>query len=453
MASNVQLDVGTGGAIAASAQITHDGDTAQLQLVGLMGISGTEDAYTAAKINGDATNGIDVDVTRLPALPAGTNNIGDIDVLSVVPGTAATNLGKAEDAAHASGDVGVMALTVRQDVAAALGGLDADYQPLISDASGRLHVNVGALPAIPAGTNNIGDVDVLTLPALPAGTNNIGDVDVLTLPALPAGTNNIGDVDVLSVPAPLNVTGGGVELGALRVTLANDSTGLLSIDDNGGSITVDGTVTANLAAGTNNIGDVDVLSIAAGDNNIGNVDVVTLPNVTLAAGTNTNEVVGDAAHDAAVAGNPVLVGVEARSSDGTAVANGDVVRLIATLLGKQVTYPYALPGLDWHYAAASGGIVNTTGVTAKTAAGAGIRNYVTRAEIINGHATVSTDVQIRDGAAGTVLWRGFAQAAGGGVAAKFDPPLRGTANTLIEIACGTTGSAVYVNLHGFVAAE
>jgi hypothetical protein len=36
--------------------------------------------------------------------------------------------------------------------------------------------------ALPAGTNNIGDVDVLSLPALPAGTNNIGDVDVLTLP-------------------------------------------------------------------------------------------------------------------------------------------------------------------------------------------------------------------------------------------------------------------------------
>lgn len=451
MASNVQLDVGSGGAIAASAQITHDGDTAQLQLIGLMGISGTEDAYTAAKINGDATNGIDVDVTRLPALPTGTNNIGDIDVLSVVPGTTATSLGKAEDAAHASGDVGVMALTVRQDVAAALGGLDADYQPLISDASGRLHVNVGALPAIPA------------------GTNNIGDVDVLTLPALPAGANNIGDVDVLSVPAPLNVTGGGVELGALRVTLANDSTGLLSVDDNGGSITVDGTVTANLAAGTNNIGDVDVLSLPAlpaGTNNIGDIDVLTLPALpagtnnigdvdvlSLPASTNTLEVVGDAAHDAAVAGNPVMIGVEARSSDGTAVANGDVVRLIATLLGKQLTYPYAVPGNDWHYAAASGGIINTTGISAKAAAGAGIRNYVTRAEIVNGHATVSTDIQIRDGAAGTVLWRGFAQAAGGGVICVFDPPLRGTANTLIEIAAGTTGSAVYVNLHGFVAAE
>jgi hypothetical protein len=61
-------------------------------------------------------------------------------------------------------------------------------------------VDVLTLPALPAGTNNIGDVDVLTLPPLPAGTNNIGDVDVLTLPALPSGTNNIGDVDVLTMP-------------------------------------------------------------------------------------------------------------------------------------------------------------------------------------------------------------------------------------------------------------
>lgn len=55
----------------------------------------------------------------------------------------ATTIAKAEDAQHSSGDVGVPALTVRQDTAAALGGTDADYQPLITDSSGRLHVNVG----------------------------------------------------------------------------------------------------------------------------------------------------------------------------------------------------------------------------------------------------------------------------------------------------------------------
>ena len=47
-------------------------------------------------------------------------------------------------------------------------------------SSGSLHVNLQT--ALPAGTNNIGDVDVLTLPAIPAGNNNIGDVDIATLP-------------------------------------------------------------------------------------------------------------------------------------------------------------------------------------------------------------------------------------------------------------------------------
>ena len=77
---------------------------------------------------------------------------GHVNVDTIVPGTGATSLGKAEDAAHSSGDTGVMVLSVRQDTAAALGGTDADYQPLITDASGRLHVNAGAVGAIVPGT-------------------------------------------------------------------------------------------------------------------------------------------------------------------------------------------------------------------------------------------------------------------------------------------------------------
>lgn len=61
-------------------------------------------------------------------------------------------------------------------------------------------------------------------------------------------------------------------------------TNVVHVDDNAGSLTVDGTVTANLAVGANNIGDVDVLSlpsIPAGANNIGDVDILSI-----AAGTN-----------------------------------------------------------------------------------------------------------------------------------------------------------------------
>lgn len=123
------------------------------------------------------------------------------------------------------------------------------------------------------------------------------------------------------------VVGGGVEATALRVTIASDSTGVVSVDDNGGSLTVDGTVAAtqsgswtidlgatdnavldsivtnttglagcvggtelqvdivgSIPAGTNaigklsansgvDIGDVDVTSISAGTNLIGDVGI------------------------------------------------------------------------------------------------------------------------------------------------------------------------------------
>jgi len=51
-----------------------------------------------------------------------------------------TALQKAEDAAHQTGDKGVMALSVRANTAAATSGTDGDYQPLITDTNGRLHV-------------------------------------------------------------------------------------------------------------------------------------------------------------------------------------------------------------------------------------------------------------------------------------------------------------------------
>lgn len=59
-----------------------------------------------------------------------------------VPGVTATDIAKAEDAAHASGDTGLFALAVRKDTAAALAA-DGEYIPLITDSSGKLYVNSG----------------------------------------------------------------------------------------------------------------------------------------------------------------------------------------------------------------------------------------------------------------------------------------------------------------------
>lgn len=58
------------------------------------------------------------------------------------PNVTAAGLAKAEDAAHSSGDVGVMALAVRQDIPATVVSADGDYSPLSVDQTGRLRVNV-----------------------------------------------------------------------------------------------------------------------------------------------------------------------------------------------------------------------------------------------------------------------------------------------------------------------
>src|SRR3972149_3885873 len=93
--------------------------------------------------------------------------------------------------------------------------------PIPGDANG-LKVQLGA--ALPAGTASIGKL------AANSGVD-IGDVDVTSIAA---GDNNIGNVDIVTVPAPLSTTGGGTEATALRVTIASDSTGVVSVDDNGG---------------------------------------------------------------------------------------------------------------------------------------------------------------------------------------------------------------------------
>jgi hypothetical protein len=168
---------------------------------------GDVDVLTLPSIPAGTNNIGDVDVLTLPALPAGTNNIGDVDIVTLptvtVGNAGASSVAKAEDAASADLDVGIPAMAVRKATPANTSGTDGDYE-MLQMSAGRLWTSTTIDAAIPAGTNNIGDVDVLTLPALPAGTNNIGDVDVLSLPAIPAGSNLIGQIN------PQPTTSGGL---------------------------------------------------------------------------------------------------------------------------------------------------------------------------------------------------------------------------------------------------
>lgn len=143
---------------------------------------------------------------------------------------------------------------------------------------------------------------------------------------------------------------------------------------------------------------------------------------------------------------PVSVGGQTKSallmSTNAADANGAVMQS-----GLSSTF--------WNYAAATGGIVNTTtAVTIKAAAGAGVRNYLKTLTLGHDALGAATEVAIRDGAGGAVLWRGKLQTAAvdssQAASVEFDPPLKGAANTLMEVVTLTavTGG-VFVNATGF----
>src|SRR3990167_4768272 len=116
------------------------------------------------------------------------------------------------------------------------------------DAGAACHVQIVKLAVATDGSATALTADNTDGLLVNLGTNN--DVTLATLPALVAGSANIGDVDVLSVPAPLSTTGTRTEATALRVTVATDSTGVLSVDDNGASLTVDNAQLSVVGSGT-----------------------------------------------------------------------------------------------------------------------------------------------------------------------------------------------------------
>ncbi|MHC4511492.1 MAG: hypothetical protein ACYTAO_21500, partial [Planctomycetota bacterium] len=265
-------------------------------------------AGTAAIGKLAANSGVDigdVDVLSLPSLPAGTNaigklaansgvDIGDVDVTSITPGTAAGNLGKAEDAAHVTGDTGVMSLVVRNDAGAALAA-DGDYIPLMVNASGALYVTGGG-----GGTEYVVNA---AAPADPTGTATLMERD----DALTTLTEIEGD----------------------WTNLRSDSTGALWVRDTnlddviaGSEVQVD--IVGALPAGTAAIG-----KLAANSGvDIGDVDVTSIVPGTGATSLGKAE---DAVHGS---GDTGLMTLAVRNDAGTAMAaDGDYIPLMANASG------------------------------------------------------------------------------------------------------------------------
>jgi len=183
----------------------------------------------------------------------------------------------AEDSGHTSTDTGNFILGVRNDTLAALGGTDGDYVPFQMNADGALYVEIsssgtgsgvhvddaaftlgshsGMMMMGFAGTQSVDANDAGAIAMETDGSVHIHDggntitVDGTVTANLSATDNTVLD-NIDSNTDYGATTGGGTESGALRVTIASDSTGVVSVDDGGGALTVDGTVDLGSTATT-----------------------------------------------------------------------------------------------------------------------------------------------------------------------------------------------------------
>lgn len=379
--------------------------------------------------NINASNQLSVSVDNSPVLGAGTNNIGDVDVLSILPGTGANNLGKAEDGAHTTGDVGVMALAVRTDTPANRSGADGAYEPL-QVAAGRLWVSALLDTALPSGTNNIGDVDIASL--IPGtGANNLGKAE--------DAAHTTADVGVMALAVrtdiPANRSGADGDYEPLQVAA--------------GRLWTSTTIDAAIPAGTNNIGDVDIASLPnEGQQTMANSISVAVASdqsaiaVSQATAANLNaQIVGSVAHDSADAGNPVKIGAVARATHPTAVADGDRVNAYADDLGRLVNYPFAPRDRSTHNRIT---LTSTTETTLIAAGGAGVFRDLIALYVSNESAT-EVRIDFRDSTAGTVRLSIDLAADGGGAAMPFPVPLtQATANNNWTAQLSAAVSTVYI---------
>jgi len=265
----------------------------------------------------------------------------------------------------------------------------------------------------------------------------------------------------------------------------------------------DGSINVNTGGGTT--ADVNLAEVGGAAVTLGQKAMAASLPVAIASDQGTLPVVGNTASGVTDTGNPVKIGGVASSATPTTASDGQRKDAWLGPQGQVVTSEGAFTGVDgasnslaasytttnanprlaaianygfnnttwdrlrsnttgtivippqgWQYAAASGGITNTTtAVTIKASAGAGLRNYVSSVQINTDALGTATELAIRDGAAGTVLWRQKLQTTTAlpVTTITFTNPLVGSVATLLEVVTltATVTGAVFFNAQGYVA--
>jgi hypothetical protein len=220
-----------------------------------------------------------------------------------------------------------------------IGGIQHQRVKLTLGADGVSDGDVSSSNPMPVTGSLTVDLGANNDVTVTSGTITIGNAAGASAVNIQDGGNSI-TVD----NAALSVVGGGVEASALRVTLATDSTGVLSVDDNGGSLTVDGTVTINaIPTGTNTIGSVkltDGTTVATvrelGTNDALNVSIVDGSGNQITSFGGGTQYTEDAAAAADPVGTaPILVRTDTPAA--TVSANGDNIAQRGSNFGAAYT--------------------------------------------------------------------------------------------------------------------
>ncbi len=234
--------------ILAAYEGSFSGQTAFIAPVVLNTVSGSEGSRTFSEISAsnplpisDAAGSITVDATSWP-LPTGASTLAEQQTQTTAL-QLLDNVVRTEDEASAGGHSGVVVLARRTATPANQSGTDGDYE-FFQMSAGRVWVSATVDAALPAGDNNIGNVDVVTMPVVSVNDNsgsltvdNGGTFAVQVDAALPAGGNNIGDVDVLSVVPGTGATSlgkavdsaaGGTDTGVAPLAVRDDALAALT---------------------------------------------------------------------------------------------------------------------------------------------------------------------------------------------------------------------------------
>lgn len=254
----------------------------------------------------------------------------------------------------------------------------------------------------------------------------------------------------------LSVVGGGTEATAQRVTIASDSTGVLSVDDNGASLTVDNSTLAVVGGGTEATAmRVTIASDSTGvvsvDDNGGALTVdgslTTVSTVTTVT-TLTGSSLAHSDPDGST--NPHKIGAKAvASTEGvTLVTANDRTDLYADVDGVLVV-KQSCTNDD----VVSERVSNTDGAsTAFTnfAAVASTHNCVSAISLFNSSGTAGY-VDFRDGTAGSILWTMALPAGGGSIISCGNQPylFRTSQNTALAFDVSAALSTVYISVSGY----